>query len=346
MKKITFLALLLVVAHCCVREAAGQQLRDLYGRVDPSVVVIRTVEKDVAPDRGSGLVSMRGLGSGVLISEDGKILTAAHVVQAADRVTVEFAGGKRVRARVTASYPRADVAMLQADAVPQGATPARLGDSDRMRVGDEVFVIGAPYGLSHSLSVGHVSGKHVLREMIAGLTNVELFQTDSAINEGNSGGPVFNMDGEVVGVVSQILSRSGGFEGLGFAVTSNVARRLLFNDRSFWAGVDGYLLTGELAGLFNLPQPAGLLVMRAAENSPASDLGLRAGAVRALIGEEELIVGGDIILEVAGVPLAEDWGTLAEMQAALVKLRPGDKYSVKVLRGGRVIELTAGLRAR
>ena len=194
-----------------------------------------------------------------------------------------------------------------------------------MQVGDDVFVVGAPYGLSHSLTVGHVSGRHISKEMIAGLSNLEILQTDAAINQGNSGGPMFNMAGEVVGIVSQILSRSGGFEGLGFAVTTNVARKLLFNNRSFWSGVDAYMLTDDLARIFNLPQAAGLLVMRAAENSPASDLRLEAGTVRANIGGAELIVGGDIILEVAGIPIVEDWSTLAQMQAVLGKLQTGEK---------------------
>ena len=346
MRKIILLVLLPVVVQCFGQKAQGQQLRDLFSKTDPSVVVIRTLEKGVPPTARAGLVSLPGVGSGVLISGDGKILTAAHVVQAADYVSVEFSGGRRFTARVAASYPRADVALLQIDSAPADVAPARLGDSDKTQVGDDVFIIGAPYGLGHSLTVGHVSGRHRSKEMMAGLSNLELFQTDAAINQGNSGGPMFNMAGEVVGVVSQIVSRSGGSEGLGFAVTSNVARKLLFDEKSFWSGVDDYLLTGDLARIFNLPQPAGLLVMRAAENSPASDLRLMAGTVRANVGGEELIVGGDIILEVAGVPVAEDWGTLAEMRTALGRLRPGEQYKVKVLRWGRVVELSAYMRAK
>jgi serine protease Do len=346
MRKILFIVLLPVVLQCLAQQARGQQMRDLFGKTNPSVVVVRTVGKGVPPTEQAGLVSMPGVGSGVLISGDGKILTAAHVVQAADFVSVEFVGGEQASARVVASYPLADVALLKVDATPPGDVPARLGDSDAVHVGDDVFVTGAPYGLSHSLTVGHVSGKHTSREVIAGLSNVELFQTDAAINQGNSGGPMFNMSGEVVGVVSRIVSRSGGFEGLGFAVTSNVARKLLFERNAFWTGVDAYLLTGDMARIFNLPQTAGLLVMRAAENSPASDLNLMAGTVRANVGGQELVVGGDIMLEVAGVPVTEDWGALAQMQAALGKLQPGEPYKVKVLRWGRVVELSAYMRGR
>jgi len=262
--------LLIAVTLFFASQAQAQQLREMFSKANPSVVVIRTVERRVTP-QAQGLTSLPGLGSGVVISTDGKILTAAHVVQAADQVAVEFADGKKERAHVVASYPRADVAIVQLDFPIPGLVPAKLGNSDAVQVGDDVFIIGAPYGLSHSLTVGHVSGKHLSKESIAGLSKVEVFQTDAAINQGNSGGPMFNMAGEVIGIVSQILTTSGGFQGVGFAVTSNVASKLLLNKKSFWTGIDGYLLTNELARIFNVPQSAGLLVMRAAENSPASD---------------------------------------------------------------------------
>jgi len=326
-------------------QAQAQQLREMFSKTNPSVVVIRTVERRVTP-QAQGLMSLPGLGSGVVISTDGKILTAAHVVQAADQVAVEFVDGKKERAHVVASYPRADVAIVQLDFPSPGLVPAKLGDSDAVQVGDDVFVIGAPYGLSHSLTVGHVSGKHLSQESIAGVSKVEVFQTDAAINQGNSGGPMFNMAGEVIGIVSQILSTSGGFQGVGFAVTSNVARKLLLNKKSFWTGIDGYLLTNELARIFNVPQPAGLLVMRAADNSPASDLRLIAGTIPTNIGGAELVVGGDIILEVAGIQIVEDWKTLDEMQTALGNLQTGEKFTLKVLRAGMVMELSAYVRAK
>ena len=339
------LLLLLAAVPYFVGQAHGQQLREMFNKTNPSVVVIRTVERRVAPQQ-QGLMSLPGLGSGVVISKDGKILTAAHVVQAADQVSVEFADGKKERAHVVASYPRADIAIVQLDFPPAGLIPAKLGNSDLAQVGDDVFIIGAPYGLSHSLTVGHISGKHISKDSIAGLSNVEVFQTDAAINQGNSGGPMFNMAGEVVGIVSQILTNSGGFQGVGFAVTSNVASKLLLNKKSFWTGIDGYLLTNELARIFNVPQPAGLLVQRAAENSPASDLRIIAGTIPTNIGGTDLVVGGDIILEVAGIPIVEDWKTLDQIQTALGNLQTGEKYSLKVLRGGAVMELSAYVRAK
>ncbi|MBK8464217.1 MAG: trypsin-like peptidase domain-containing protein [Chloracidobacterium sp.] len=344
MRKLIYSIVLAGIILGLIQHTHAQQLRDLFARSNPSVVEIKTLEKKVAGGTRTGLVSLPGLGSGVLISNDGKILTAAHVVQTADRVSVEFHDGKIVPARVVASYPVADVAMLQLETEWPAVTPARLGDSDDTGVGDDVFVIGAPYGLSHSLTVGHISGKHKSKETVAGLSNIEMFQTDAAINQGNSGGPMFNMAGEVIGIVSTILSRSGGFEGLGFAITSNVARKLLFDNKSFWTGIDAYLLVDEMAKIFNIPQAAGLLVMRAADNSPASDLGLQAGTVRVNIGGEELILGGDIILEVAGIPIVDGWNTRPEFRAVLSRLKPGEKYGIKVFRAGKTIELSAQVR--
>ena len=171
MKNISISLLFMAFIHCCIGQAQAQQLREMFSKTNPSVVVIRTVERRVAPQQ-QGLVSLPGLGSGVVISSDGKILTAAHVVQAADQVSVEFADGRKERAHVTASYPRADIAIVQLDFPPAGLVPAKLGDSDAVQVGDDVFIIGAPYGLSHSLTVGHISGKHTSKESIAGLAKV------------------------------------------------------------------------------------------------------------------------------------------------------------------------------
>jgi S1-C subfamily serine protease len=335
-----------VIVGCIAALLAGrppaeaQQVRELFRRVSPSVVVIRTVERGLAPDPAAGLTTLPGQGSGVVISADGKIMTAAHVIQTADRVAVEFMDGKMYPAHVVASSDRADVALLQLDRLPASISPARLGDSDKLEVGDQLIVLGAPYGLSHTLTVGHLSGRLNEGGFVSGVP-MQLLQTDAAINMGNSGGPMLNLDGEVVGIVSSILSQSGGFEGVGFAVSMNVARRVLITAGSFWTGMDAYLLQDTLAHVFNLPQPAGLLVQRVAAGSPAAALGLRAGTMRATVGEEELIVGGDIILDVGGIEIAPGGASIDRTQAMLVKLRPGDSVTARVLRGGKVVPLGA-----
>ena len=154
----------------------------------------------------------------MLISKDGKVLTAAHVVQTADTVSVEFPNGEIVKAKVVSSEPPADIALLQLERVPASAVVAKLGDSDQVGVADQIFVVGAPYGISHTLTVGHISARRTPGGEQSELGLAEFFQTDAAVNQGNFGGPMFNMNGEVIGIVSHILSQSGGFEGLGFAV--------------------------------------------------------------------------------------------------------------------------------
>jgi len=242
--------------------------------------------------------------------------------------------------------PRADVAIIKLDWVPYNAVPAKLGDSDKVQVGDDVFIIGAPYGISHSLSVGHASARRTPTVSFGGAVKLELLQTDAAINKGNSGGPMFNMAGEVVGVVSHILSRSGGFEGLGFAVTSNAAQQLLVAAKGFWSGIDGLILSDDWVRIFNIPQPAGFLVQRVADNSPASNIGLIGGSYKATIAGEELLVGGDIILGVGGIPITPDGSTALKIFDYLNKLQPGDVVTVKVLRAGQIAELKTYIPAR
>src|SRR5215510_14798820 len=157
MKSLIFLVLITILLLGATGVDA-QPMREVVRKVDPSVVVVKTVEKNVMRAPQPIFVSSPGLGSGIFIG-DGKILTAAHVVQAADKIEVEFVDGQIVPAKVIASVPPADVALLKLDWVPYNAVAAKLGNSDNMQVGDDVFVIGAPYGATHSLSVGHVSAR-------------------------------------------------------------------------------------------------------------------------------------------------------------------------------------------
>lgn len=316
-------------------------LGKVFKRVSDSVVVILTEERVLPPNRYKGKrVSVRGLGSGVLISYDGKVMTAAHVVQTADRVGVQFPSGEIIEARTVTSDPLADVALLELERVPKGAVVAKLGNSDEVEAADQVFVVGAPYGLGHTLTVGHVSARRQPGAELHELGLAEFFQTDAAVNEGNSGGPMFNMKGEVIGVVSHILTQSGGFEGLGFAVTANTARRLLLEQPPLWSGLQGYTLSGELAELLNLPQLAGLLVLQVAKDSPAERIGLRAGTTKAQIGDAKLILGGDIILEVQRITIKGDIKNYQRIRKRLHRIKPNKEVTVKVLRAGREVELS------
>jgi serine protease Do len=233
MMMMRLLVLVLLVFCGLETETYAQQLRDAFRSVQQTVVIVRTEEKGLAPFPQQGPVSLNGLGSGVLISNDGKVLTAAHVVQSADKVTVEFSEGELIPARVMGCAFSADVALLQLERNPTKYVPAKLGDSDSAEVGDEIFVVGAPYGISRTLTAGHVSGRRALNGTDENKSSVEFLQTDAAINTGNSGSPVFNLKGEVIGIVSNIMSRSGGSEGLAFASTSNTARHLLVDQKPF-----------------------------------------------------------------------------------------------------------------
>lgn len=339
MKK-SFIAMLCALVLAWPGASNASALGKVVKRVSGSVVVILTEEKVLPPDAYEGTkVSAQGLGSGVLISKDGKVLTAAHVVQTADTVSVEFPNGEIVKARVVSSEPPADVALLQLERVPASAVVAKLGDSDKVEVADQVFIIGAPYGISHTLTVGHISARRTPGGERSELGLAEFFQTDAAVNQGNSGGPMFNLQGEVVGVVSYILTQSGGFEGLGFAVTSNTAKQLLLERPPFWSGLQGHGLSGELAALLNVPQTSGLLVLQVAEGSPAARIGLRGGTTKVRIGNARLILGGDIILRVMGIPMHPDIDTYQRIRARLRQLGLGQQITVTVLRAGKIIKL-------
>jgi serine protease Do len=318
-----------------------RSLTDIFNEVNGSVTEVMVQHKGLSVRANTQGNMGRDLASGVLVSKSGKVITAAHAVQTADQINVKFLSGETVGARVVASPLFADVALLQLESVPKQAVVAKLGDSDKVQVGDEVFVVGAPYGLAHTLTVGHVSARRKPNVISGGFELGELFQTDAAINRGNSGGPMFNMAGEVVGIATGILTMSGGFEGLGFAVTSNTAKRLLLEQPSFWFGLDGILLKDELAAAFNVPQPMGLLVQEVAENSPAARLGLRPGSIESQIGQDKMLLGGDIILEAVGIQISED--SYEKIKKRLTDMKPGDTITVNVLRAGRILQLSTTL---
>jgi S1-C subfamily serine protease len=262
---------------------------------------------------------------------------------------VEFPGGEEIGARVIGSDIRSDVALLQLKEMPRGVTPATLGDSDKVEVGDEIFVIGAPYGISQTLSVGHLSGRHRLNANDS-MTNVEFLQTDAAINGGNSGGPMFDMNGNVIGIVSSIMSHSGGSEGLAFAIAANTAKRLLLDRKPFWSGIDGLVVTGDLARALNLPQAAGVLVQRIGDGSIGSRLGMNAGTLRVTIQGLDILLGGDVILSVNNIGVVEPRATqlpgglsdesYEKIYNSVAALKPGDPLVVTVLRQGKVLNLT------
>ena len=317
--------------------ASAQSPGEVFRKVTPSVVVIRARGSEVT---AAGQVRFVETGSGVLVSADGKVMTAAHVVHSMDEISVEFLGGDTVAARVVASEQAADLSLLQLERVPAGARVARMANSDTVRVGDPVYIVGAPYGLSYSLSAGLISARWAPNTVYKTMPLAEFFQTDATINTGNSGGPMFNGAGEVIGIVSHNISKSGGSEGLGFVVTMKTAQALLLAKKSFWGGLEGQLLSDDLADLLNVPNNmSGFLIKSVAKGSPGEEVGLRGGTRVATIDGKPVVLGGDIILSIEGVP-ASSAEHMMQIRDRLAGLKSGSELKATVLRAGKILELT------
>lgn len=329
--------LLVLIIALATFTAKAQDFADLVARVDSSVVTIYVLS-ETNPGVGDPYLktSAQGLGSGVLVGVDrDHIVTADHVVRNATEIQVEFFDGRKISAKVLRASKMADVALLKLDSPVQGIKPAIIGNSDDMRIGNDIFIIGAPLGLTHSVSRGIISAKRSEKSLTSDLKMMEFFQTDASINQGNSGGPMFNMDGEVVGFVSSILSFSGGFEGLGFAASSNIARDILSNKGSVWFGIDAVPLDYDLCKAFNVPQEGALLVQSITEPSMAYYMGLKGGYIKMALGETEFLVGGDIILAFDNITLDSD-ESLEKLSVHLKGLEKYHAYTIKVLRAGEV----------
>ena len=306
----------------------------LYREVLPTVVTILASKLVLTAE---GPRRQESLGSGVLVFPEAHVLTAAHVVANAEAIDVKTHDGRSRPAELIYSQSGADIALLKLLTPAPELKHATLGDSDRLAVGQRAYVTGSPFGLENSFSVGHISGFREFGRLYDGTILAEYIQIDAAINSGNSGGPVFNSKGEVIGITSRILTHAGGFEGVGFVVAINTAKQLLaFEDRP-WIGIEGIFLSSqELARLLNLDLEGGLLIQRVARGSPADKAGLRGGSIPARILNREVLLGGDLILEFNdqeachGRCLAREGPRLAGI----------DEIHVKFLRGGKVLQTT------
>jgi len=322
-----------------VREAPdyleGRELRavDLYRKVAPTTVTIFTSQQ-VTSDEGE--TDQQGVGSGVLISTQGHVLTAAHVVHGSDTITIKTHDGELHDAELLFSEASADIALIRIKNPAPELAYAALGNSDRLAIGQNVYVIGAPYGLESSYSTGTISGFREFNRLYDGTILAEFIQTDAAINSGNSGGPMFNSKGEVIGISSRILTESGGFEGLGFVVTVNTAKQLLALEERAWTGLESIFLDhDQLAQFLNLNYEGGLLVQRVTKGSPADHAEIQGGSIPAKILGQDLLLGGDLILEIGDQEACHS----ACLVRAASRIRGLDKIRVKLLRGGREIEV-------
>jgi serine protease Do len=264
----------------------------------------------------------RSLGSGFIISADGTILTNAHVVDAADEVTVKLSDKREFKAKVIGSDKRTDVAVIKIEAA--GLPVVKIGDPEKLRVGEWVLAIGSPFGFESTVTAGIVSAKG---RSLPQENYVPFIQTDVAINPGNSGGPLFNLKGEVVGINSQIYSRTGGFMGLSFAipidVATDVANQLKSSGRVSRGriGVTIQEITRELAESFKLPKAAGALVTSVEKGSPADKAGVQVS---------------DVIVKFDG----REVGSSVDLPRIVAQTRPGSKVNMELWRNGAAKEIS------
>ncbi|MFZ5908269.1 MAG: DegQ family serine endoprotease [Nitrospirota bacterium] len=260
----------------------------------------------------------KSLGSGVIVSSDGYIITNNHVVEKSDEIKVTLFDRRTFRGTIVGADPKTDIAILKIDA--GNLLPLTWGDSDKLQVGEFVLAIGSPYGLSHTVTMGIISA---VGRANVGIADYEDFiQTDAAINPGNSGGPLVNIQGELIGINTAIFSRTGGYQGIGFAVPSNMVRLIM--DQLIqkgkvtrgWIGVTIQELTPELADEFGLKRSNGALVSDVAKDSPAAQAGIQRG---------------DIIIDFNGKEV-KDVSSLRNMVA---QSKSGTEIRMKILRSGK-----------
>lgn len=270
---------------------------------------------------------VRGLGSGFIVSPDGLILTNAHVVDSATEVTVKLTDRREFKAKVLGTDPQTDIAVIRIDA--KDLPTVRLGDPSKIRVGEPVLAIGSPYGFENTVTAGIVSAKS---RSLPDDTYVPFIQTDVAVNPGNSGGPLFNQRGEVIGINSQIYSQTGGYQGLSFAIPINVAtkvqQQLVAHGKVTRGrlGISVQEVNQALAQSFNLPRPAGALVNSVENDSPAAKAGLKPGDVIVQLGDDVIDHSGDLPEHVADI-------------------RPGTEIKLKVIRKGAPMTLAVKVGA-
>jgi S1-C subfamily serine protease len=318
----------------------------VYRAASPAVVNITTIA--VAYDFFLNPMPKEGTGSGAIIDRSGHILTNFHVIDGARRLEVTLADGSKWPARPVGADPSNDLAVIKIDAPVEKLTVIPLGDSSKLLVGQKVLVIGNPFGLDRTLTVGIVSSVGRLIRADNGRLIRGIIQTDAAINPGNSGGPVLNSSGEVIGVSTAIFSPSGGSVGVGFAVPINTAKRSLpeLISRGYVArpylGIAGHEIVPALVQALRLPVKEGIMVVEVTPGSPAQRAGIRGGDRAVQVGNMIVHVGGDIITEVDQVKVR----TFEELSDFIDTKQPGDTVALTFNRQGKLNVVEVRLRER
>ncbi|HEV8524978.1 MAG TPA: trypsin-like peptidase domain-containing protein [Terriglobales bacterium] len=328
-----------------ITEAAGPQTFDeeernnieTYKKALPSVVNVTSTA--VAFDFFYGPVPQQGAGSGFILDKEGHILTNYHVIADARQLEVTLPDRKKYSAAVVGVDRTHDLAVIQIKA--PNLKPATLGDSSHLLVGQKVFAIGNPFGLSGTMTRGIISSLRSVRQPDSGALIEEAIQTDAAINPGNSGGPLLNSRGEVIGINTMILSAVGQSAGIGFAIPINAAKAVL-NDlvtigrvRRPALGIRSLPIGPELAEQMGLPADYGVLIMQVLPGSAAERAGLRGGSERALLGNTPIMLGGDLIVAIDGEEVTDQ----QDIARIMNRHRAGDKVKVAFYRGKRKMEV-------
>ena len=315
-----------------ILTALDEEYTRLADAVVPSVVSITssnprqnnpTNALELFLNGGRSRAQRFSLGSGVIVSKEGHILTNNHVIQGMTTIAVQLTDGREVPARFVGADPSTDIAVLQIN-VPN-LTPLLLADSENVRVGQVVFAIGNPFGLQETVTQGIISarGRRAMSD-----SDVEFLQTDAAVNEGNSGGPLLNLRGEIVGINTAIFSKTGGNIGISFAVPSNTARRTLESVLTTGRAVRGYLgvvlqaMSPELAAQLGATDPRGAIVVDIAPGSPAEAAGLQPGDIIRKIGSRNIL-------------------TLPDVRSRVAELKVGAKAEIIVERNGSSVSVSA-----
>jgi S1-C subfamily serine protease len=320
----------------------------IYKQAAPSVANI--VTRAVAYDFFYGAVPTEGAGSGFLIDTDGHILTNNHVIDGASTIEVTFGGIDHTtyKASVLGADTRNDIALLKINLGSHKLVPLTLGDSSGLQVGQRVLAIGNPFGqFSSTLTTGVVSALGRTVQTSDRTFIDQAIQTDAAINRGNSGGPLLNSHGQVIGINSAIFSptESETTVGIGFAIPINTARRvaedLITTGHVQMAvlGIQGRALWPELANALNLSTNQGVLIEQVASNGPAAQAGIRGGSRTILAGLQELRIGGDVLTAIDGTPVTNN----SDLTILLNRHRPGDTVTATIIRDGKKMNIKVKL---
>jgi S1-C subfamily serine protease len=333
----------------------GLTAEQIYRRDAPGVVQITATSVTQTTDPFNFLPTTpqtnQSLGSGFVVDKAGHIVTNYHVIQGAKKVQVSFSGQDEITATVVGKDPSTDIAILKIDAHARALTPLELGDSDAVVVGDAVYAIGNPFGFTRTLTTGVVSAVQRQIEAPNSLPIDHAIQTDAAINHGNSGGPLIDSQGRVIGVTSQISTGTTGQQGnvgIGFAVpintVRNVAAQIISSGKALHAflGLSAAPVNPQIAKLFHLPTTAGLLVQDVQTGSGADKAGLKAGNTAVVVQGESYKVGGDIIVTIDGTPATN----YEQLRDAVSQSKPGDKMKLEIYRNGSKKTITATLGQR